>query len=240
MKPIEYRFIIQYGYDQREVHPTFKNDLSLEHELESNQQFFRKKLSGKLTFLREDYDFLDSQPFDTEFIILMQETKDGGKTWSDIFRGKFMKTDCTWNDDDKKCEVNPSAYDEYNDVIAGLEKEYNLIKLSPEVKRLTIKKRPLIQVYMPGDSVVSCFLGGTYWEQDVIEPTTDVNLLENTFHFAKGKTYQEIEVIQSPYTDLTNQIYIGSTSGGFSGSTKYRMEYFEYKDFKYKIGRAHV
>lgn len=229
MKPIEYRFIISYGEEQREVHPTYKNDLSLEHELESNQQFFRKKLSGKLTFLREDYDFLDSQPFDTEFVLLMQETKDGGKTLSDIFRGKFMKTDCTWNDDDKRCEVNPSAYDEYNDVIAGLDKEYNLIKLSPEVKRLTIKKRPLIQVYMPGDSVVSCFLGGTYWEQDVIEPTTDETLLENTFHFAKGKTYQEIIVTESPYDDLTNQSYIGSTSSGFSGSSKYRMEYFESK-----------
>lgn len=229
MKPIQYRFIIKFGNIRRVVHPTYKNDLSLEHELESNQQFFRKKLSGKLTFLREDYDFLDSQPFDTEFILLMQETKDGGKTWGEIFQGKFMKTDCTWNDDDKRCEVNPSAYDEYNDVIAGLDKEYNLIKLSPEVKRLIIKKRPLIQVYMPGDRVVSCFLGGTYWEQDVIEPTTDETMLENTFHFAKGNVYKEIVVTESPYEELTNQSYIGTTDSGFSGSSKYRMEYFESK-----------
>lgn len=229
MKPIQYRFIIKFGNIRRVVHPTYKNDLSLEHELESNQQFFRKKLSGKLTFLREDYDFLDSQPFDTEFILLMQETKDGGKTWEELFRGKFMKTDCTWNDDDKRCEVNPSAYDEYNDVIAGLDKEYNLIKLSPEVKRLIINKRPLIQVYMPGDRVVSCFLGGTYWEQDVIEPTTDETMLENTFHFAKGNVYKEIVVTESPYEELTNQSYIGTTDSGFSGSSKYRMEYFESK-----------
>lgn len=231
MKPIQYRFIIRYGDNaEREVHPTYKNDLSLDYELESNQQFFRKKLSGKIAFIREDYDFLNKQEFDTEFILLMQESMDGGKTWKEIFRGKFMKTDCTWNDDDKRCEVNPSAYDEYNDVIAGLDKEYNLIKLSPEIRRLTIKKRPLIQVYLPGDSVVSCFLGGTYWEQDVVEPVEDESQLLNKFHFSKASTKQEIIVTQSPYSDLTNQVYVGSPKGALSGSTKYRMEYFEYME----------
>ena len=83
------------------MHPTYKNDLSKEYELESNQQFFRQKLSGKLAFIRDDYDFLNEQDFNTEFILLLQESNDGGKTWFDFYRGKFMKTDCTWNDDDK-------------------------------------------------------------------------------------------------------------------------------------------
>lgn len=68
-----------------------------------------------------------------------------------------MKTDCEWNDDDKKCTVQPDALDEYNDVLAGLDKEYNLIPLAPAITRMTLQKRPLIQVYLPGDSVVSCF-----------------------------------------------------------------------------------
>ena len=234
MKPIQYRFIIQYGenFEQREVHPTYKNDLSKEYELESNQQFFRQKLSGKLAFIRDDYDFLNQQNFNTEFILLLQESTDGGKTWSDFYRGKFMKTDCTWDDDNKKCEVNPNVYDEYNDVIAGLDKEYNLIKLSPEIKRLTIQKRPLIQVYLPGESVISCFLGGTYWEQDVVEPTEDEEFLVNKCYFANTKPYQQILVKESPYNDLTNQVYVGSTKDGYTGSTKYRLEYFELKESK--------
>lgn len=234
MKPIQYRFIIQYGEnsEQREVHPTYKNDLSKEYELESNQQFFRQKLSGKLAFIRDDYDFLNEQDFNTEFILLLQESKDGGKTWKDFYRGKFMKTDCTWNDDDKKCEVNPNVYDEYNDVIAGLDKEYNLIKLSPEIRRLTIQKRPLIQVYLPGESVVSCFLGGTYWEQDVIEATEDEDYLVRTCHFAKTRDYQEIVVKESPYSNLTNQIYIGSQDAGYSSVSSYRLEYFESQEWK--------
>lgn len=242
MKPIQYRFIIQYGEnsEQREVHPTYKNDLSKEYELESNQQFFRQKLSGKLAFIRDDYDFLNEQDFNTEFILLLQESKDGGKIWNDFYRGKFMKTDCTWNDDDKKCEVNPNVYDEYNDVIAGLDKEYNLIKLSPEIKRLTIQKRPLIQVYLPGESVVSCFLGGTYWEQDVIEATEDEEYLVNKCHFANTSPFQEIIVKESPYDDLTNQVYTGSTKTGFTGSTKYKLEYFEETETGYDEENRYV
>ena len=57
-------------YQQKNVTPTYKNDLSKEYELESNQQFFRQKLSGKLAFIRDDYNFLNQQDFNTEFIFL--------------------------------------------------------------------------------------------------------------------------------------------------------------------------
>ena len=64
-------------------------------------------------------------------------------------------------DSDKKVTVQPDTIDDYNEVLAGLEKEYNLITLAPSIQRITINKRPLIQIYVPGDSIVSCFLGGT-------------------------------------------------------------------------------
>ena len=232
MKPIQYKFIMNVDEATRVVHPVYKEDLSIEYELENNQQFFRKKLSGKIAFIRDDYDFLNEQDFNSEFVLILQESRDGGKTWTEYYRGKFMKTDCTWNDDDRKCEVSPTVYDEYNDVIAGLDKEYNLIKLSPEIRRLTIKKRPLIQVYLPGESVVSCFLGGTYWEQDVIEATEDEDYLVKTCHFAKTRDYQEIIVKESPYSNLTNQTYIGSQDAGYSSVSSYRLEYFESQEMK--------
>ena len=232
MKPIQYKFILNVDETTRVVHPVYKEDLSIEYELENNQQFFRKKLSGKIAFIRDDYDFLNEHDFNSEFVLILQESRDGGKTWTEYYSGKFMKTDCTWNDDDRKCEVSPTVYDEYNDVIAGLDKEYNLIKLSPEIRRLTIKKRPLIQVYLPGESVVSCFLGGTYWEQDVIEATEDEDYLVKTCHFAKTRDYQEIIVKESPYSNLTNQIYIGSQDAGYSSVSSYRLEYFESQEMK--------
>ena len=240
MKPIQYKFIVQADGESRVVTPAYKSDLSLEYELESGQQFFRKKLSGKLSFIRDDYDYLNAKDFNTEFVLLLQDSKDGGKTWSEYYRGKFMKTDCTWDDDNKKCEVNPNVYDEYNDVIAGLDKEYNLIKLSPEIKRLTIMKRPLIQVYLPGESVISCFLGGTYWEQDVIEATDDEEYLVNKCYFANTSPHQEIVVKESPYTDLTNAVFVGSTKDGYSKVGDYRLKYFEYSETEYDDENRYV
>ena len=206
MKPILYRFSIN-GHS---VNPNYKNDLSKEYELESSQQFFRAKLSGKLSFVRDDFDWLDAQDFSTEFILLLEESLDGGKTWTEYYKGKFMKTDCTWDVDNKKCEVQPDIYDQYNDVIAGLDKEYNIIPLSPEMTSLTIQKRPLIQVYSVGDDVISCFLGGTYWEQEVTEAITDVNALVSTYHFSSASVLEKANVTATNGAPSSyNGIYCG-------------------------------
>lgn len=175
------------------VHPIYKDDLSKEYELETNQRFYRAKLSGKITFVRDDYDYINRQSFDNEFLYCIEKSDDGGRTWFQYFQGKFMKTDCTFTDYDRKVVVQPDTIDDYNDVLAGLEKEYNLITLAPTIQRITINKRPLIQIYVPGDSVVSCFLGGTNWEQDA-NATTDQNTLVQTCHFALCNILKEIRV----------------------------------------------
>lgn len=211
MKPILYRFSIN-GHS---VNPNYKQDLSKEYEMESGQQFFRAKLSGKISFLREDYDWLDAQAFSTEFILLLEESLDGGKTWTEYYKGKFMKTDCTWDEDNKKCEVQPEIYDQYNDVLAGLDKEYNVIQLSPETVSLTIMKRPLIQVYVPGDDVISCFLGGTYWEQEVTEAISDTERLYREFYFAQASKLVEIQVTGiSGAPNTYNGLYTGKIVDG--------------------------
>lgn len=175
------------------VHPIYKDDLAKEYELETNQRFYRAKLSGKITFVRDDYDYINRQSFDNEFLYCIEKSDDGGRTWFQYFQGKFMKTDCTFTDYDRKVVVQPDTIDDYNDVLAGLEKEYNLITLAPTIQRITINKRPLIQIYVPGDSVVSCFLAGTNWEQDA-NATTDQNALVQTCHFALCNILKEIRV----------------------------------------------
>ena len=211
MKPILYRFSI----NGQRVNPNYKQDLSKEYEMESGQQFFRAKLSGKLSFLREDYDWLDAQDFSTEFVLLVEESLDGGKKWTEYYKGKFMKTDCTWDEDNKKCEVQPDIYDQYNDVIAGLDKEYNIIPLAPEMTSLTIMKRPLIQVYIPGDDVVSCFLGGTYWEQEVTESVNDLEDLRSKYYFAMASSLTEITVTGiDGAPSIYNGLYVGKNVDG--------------------------
>ena len=49
MNPI-YRFFLQIGEngEKQVVHPTYKDDLTLDYALEPNQMFYRAKLSGKM------------------------------------------------------------------------------------------------------------------------------------------------------------------------------------------------
>lgn len=197
------------------VHPIYKGDLAKEYELETNQRFYRAKLSGKITFVRDDYDYINRQSFDNEFLYCIEKSDDGGRTWFQYFQGKFMKTDCTFTDYDKKVVVQPDAIDDYNDVLAGLEKEYNLITLAPTIQRITINKRPLIQIYVPGDSVVSCFLGGTNWEQDA-NATTDQNALVQTYHFALCNILKEIQITYNGSPAVISGLYTGRMATGAS------------------------
>lgn len=197
------------------VNPNYKDDLAKEYELETNQRFYRAKLSGKLSFIRDDYDYINNKPFDTTFLLLIEKSNDGGKTWTSYYSGQFMKTDCTFIDYDKKVTVQPGTIDEYNDVLAGLEKEYNLITLAPAIQRITINKRPLIQIYVPGDSIVSCFLGGTNWEQDA-NATTDQNALVRTYYFALCNILKEIQITSHGSPAVISGLYTGRMATGAS------------------------
>ena len=200
------------AYLGRTTNPIYKDDLAKEYELETNQRFYRAKLSGKIAFVRDDYDFIRSQPFSTKFITVIFQSDDLGQTWFQYYKGKFMNTDCEFDDDDKRVQMQPDIMDEYNDTLAGLEKEYNLIELAPVINPVQLTKRPLIQLYIPGDSVVSCFLGGIYWEQDA-NATSDRNALINTYYFALCNLLKEINVTTNG-TPNVNALYVGTMSAG--------------------------
>lgn len=215
----KYRFFLQIGEDgtKQTVRPNYKDDLTLDYELETNQRFYRAKLSGKINFVRADYDIINNAPFDSEFFLYIEKSDDWGQTYNQYYKAKFMKTDCTFNDDDKLVTVQPGTIDQYNDVLAGLEKEYNLIELAPQIEFLTIRKRPLIQIYVPGDSIVSCFLGGTNWEQDA-NATTDQNALIQTYHFALCNILKEIQITSQGSPAVISGLYTGRMTTGASAN----------------------
>lgn len=215
----KYRFFLQIGEDgtKQTVRPNYKDDLTLDYELETNQRFYRAKLSGKINFVRADYDIINDAPFDSEFFLYIEKSDDWGQTYNQYYKAKFMKTDCTFNDDDKLVTVKPETTDQYDDVLAGLEKEYNLIELAPQIEFLTIRKRPLIQIYVPGDSIVSCFLGGTNWEQDA-NATTDQNALIQTYHFALCNILKEIQITPNGSPAVISGLYTGRMATGASAN----------------------
>ena len=62
---MKYRFVIDYTptdpagvASQRVCSPTYGDDLALSIEMESDEWYRKRKLEGKLTFLREDYGWI--------------------------------------------------------------------------------------------------------------------------------------------------------------------------------------
>ena len=226
----KYRFFLQIneGGEKFAANPVFSDDVTLDYELENNQRFYRAKLSGTFKFLRQDFAKIMAAAFDTVYYFYIEKSNDWGQTWTQYYKSIFMRTDCTINDDDQVITVQPNPIDQYNDVLAGLEKEYNLISLAPEIKRITLQKRPLIQIYIPGENIVSCFLGGLSWEQDA-NPVSDIGELESTYYFAKiisiasitlsvgtpGNTSEQQILNANPWINEAVGTYVGELSGNY-------------------------
>lgn len=164
----QYRFYIQIDDNSTryQAYPIYGSDLSKNYSKESNQMFFRGKLDGKLKFVKSDFARIMEASFDSVIHVYIEACNDN-KTWSEFFHGKFMRTDCTINASEQWLETKLEPTDNYEDVLAGLDKEFNLIELAPEMDQIELFKRPAIQIYIDGESVLTTFIGGTYFEQEV-------------------------------------------------------------------------
>lgn len=165
----------------RNVNPIYGNSLALEYDKESDVKFFRKKLNGKLTFVGDDYNIISMTNFTTLFSLKLTKVTDSETLY---WMGQFYKVDGATNYDDRTFVVQPSPCDDYIDILAHMEDEYDLIKLNAEISNITINKRSLIQIYIKGEEKITCLLSNMYWEQDC-EAVDDGNDLVNTYHFAK-------------------------------------------------------
>lgn len=168
-------FELYAGSASRAVYPLYGDGLSLDFSKESGEMFFRQQLSGELTFIGQDYDFILAQSRSTRFVLYMDY---GSSVWA----GEFFLTDCEIDADARTVKVTPSANDRYGAILAAMDKTYNLVKLAPAITPIWVDKRPCIQVYKQGSGRLGCILSGMAWEQDC----TDVSTAEaqSVYHFA--------------------------------------------------------
>ncbi len=188
MQP-NYRFILRKGNTttQRVVVPLFNDDVTIKWEHDNGEYYFRKKLSGTFTFVNTDFDFVYNSDLETEFALLVYE--DTQLLWE----GKFYKTDCVFNIDDRTFTTSPEMRDIYSDVLSEIEKEFDLVKLLPEIQAIQLDKRSMIQIYALGESSVTCFFQGMTWEQ----PCTEVDSasdMENKYFFAEMMKKRLVEL----------------------------------------------
>lgn len=206
MYPI-YKFMLSDGLVSFQAYPIYKDSLSKDFEKQQNQEFFRAKLSGDLVFESTDYVFIKDSAFDTRFGVEIFISYDGGTSWISYWEGEFWKTDCEFDEDSQLVKVKPTVRDQYTNVLAGIEKEYNLIELAPVITQVKADKRPMLQIYVPGQTTIGCILSGMWWEQEC-ESITDEHALVYDYYFYKNKSYRTVEILGAITPNATG-LYIG-------------------------------
>lgn len=143
--------------------PRWNDETAFVTEGEENEMFFRSKLNVKLIYQREDFGAIYAADFDTEFRALLQQRIGG--VWTSIWIGKFWYTDIDFDVDNRTCSVSPETFDLYEEILGGLEKEFDLIALEPPTVSVQMLKQAVLQVYLPGTSFVANFTNdGIFYE----------------------------------------------------------------------------
>lgn len=195
------------------VNPHYK-DLSKKYAKESGQEFFRISLDGKINLFGQDYEFIRNSGLEDKSIFIIDKYNRTSGEWVEYYKGEFNKTDCKFDYDKKKCELKTTAIDNYNEVMNKYENTYDLIKLAPDISRINLYKRSLMQVYIRGTNSISNFFGGIYWEDDVNEAVDNHNDLINKYYFSYIKAGNEFYIRNASISGV-NGVYAG-TNGYWS------------------------
>ena len=222
MIPPKYKFYISKNNgDKVEVRPHYK-ELNKKYAKESGQEFFRVSLDGKINLFGSDYEIISQSSIEDQLVFIVDKYNNTSKKWVEYYRGEFSKTDCKFDHDKKKCELKTTAVDGYTEVMNKYENTYDLIKLAPEISKINMHKRSLMQVYVRGSNSITNFFGGTYWEDDVNTAIDSHDDLVNKYYFAYIKAGNEFEV-KGAGIYAVNGVYAG-TNGNWSqwnGHTAY-------------------
>lgn len=145
------------------VNPIWNDETALITEGASDEMYFRETLKVKLTFQRSEFDLVNNAAFGTEFRVILDKYVSG--SWVAQWIGKCWKTDFEFDVDNRLCSCEPSTFDLYEELLGGLEKEFDLIALEPPTVSVHMLKQAVIQVYLPGTSYVANFTNdGIFYE----------------------------------------------------------------------------
>ncbi len=195
---IEYIEIKQSYFDVNysrlfKVNPHYKT-LKKQLKKENNQAFFRESLDGKTSLWDLDY-------------LLIRNASIEDKLYFHVYRGntpyslnEFNKTDCKFDHSKGSVELKLKPVDNYTKILDKYKNTYDLLKLSIAKSRLQLTKRGVIQIYMAGESVISNYASGLYWEDEVTEAIDNTNDLMRKYYFSKGPSYREISLTGFNYS----------------------------------------
>lgn len=171
-----------YISEFRSVNPVYEGDLSIVSALESGEVFHRDRLSGEITFVRSDFDYLLANCGMSDKVEISLEEFTG--TWNALFVGYFYRSDSVIDEDNRTWTVTPQPADKYDNIMAALDREFDLVRLDVPRTQVRFTQQPVIQVYLLGASYLTNYIGSTHWEQPLaIAPPNQFDL-EYTYFFA--------------------------------------------------------
>lgn len=182
-------------YIVEEATPIYGDNITLEYEKNPDSQYFRKKINGDFTFCRDDYDSIMSKPFDFTHHVFISKYEVETNKYGAYARGKFARTDCTINEVEKTLKTSFDNDDEYVDITSGLDNEYDLVKLDVAKNNVMLYRRPMLQIYAVGESIINCFYDRTMFETD-FAATTNISEL-NRWHFSMNMFAMDFEVSEA-------------------------------------------
>lgn len=157
--------------DRRQINPIYTNAHQRDEAPEGDSRYFRPSISEPFTFTRGNgYEDVQGGSIARRYYLDIYEIIDGEEVL--FFPGKFTKTDCKINEDEKHIEVSLIVNDRYTEYQANLDTEYNLLDLGAERRTVSYQKYPVYQLYVLGSKYVTNIQPGNYWQRQV-EPITN-------------------------------------------------------------------
>lgn len=253
---MKYRFVVDYTptdpqgvASQRVCSPTYGDDLSVNIEMESDEWYRKRKLEGKLTFLREDYGWIMGCAFDGTFKLTVQSSNDGGATWQPYLEGTFSRANLEIDEDNQNVVLNGlNEGGEYNVIENGKDEEYDLMKIIPdgEAKEVQGEVWPaLAMVDLRSDSISqSDIYCGTHFVAAGLEDGVSAgwnqhsNMTEDFLPWHFMGLYAEARVVMTDHSvaegyycgevnygpNTVNNYTINSVSGEIAGNSNYYLQ----------------
>lgn len=151
----------------------------------NKEQFFRRELSGNVTFFGSDFMKIINTPVDNRIRFDIVRVNPDGSTATE-YKGYFTKADCEIDFDNSYLTAKMSPYDEYEDFLYYSDMEHNLVDICPEMYDVSYYRKSFMQLYVAGSDHVTCVMGDNVWEQKCSSVTDRAELSGYGFAFING------------------------------------------------------
>lgn len=177
-----YRSTLQIGSGPvTTANPVWGDDAAIESSRSDGTAFFRDSLGGQFLFMGDDARAIIDSDIEDEIVFVLSWWN--GATWEVENTSVFTKTDCDISDNPGDVSVEPEfrTRDRYEKVLAGMDREFDLIELAPAITEVLYTRQALFQFYENNSPVLTSVLSGVYFEESVTPETSGTTLITDYF-----------------------------------------------------------